>query len=106
MCCVLRWGTWTDRRGATAPSPRRPARAGCSRRRGNSACAAPVDTSSPRATLRSFLANVGEAYERWRNRSGRAETLVPAQRALHTLDLRHVGEALIFEIGIDSALYL
>ncbi|MFO1036878.1 MAG: mechanosensitive ion channel family protein [Geminicoccaceae bacterium] len=66
----------------------------------------PADTSSPRATLRSFLANVGEAYERWRNRSGRAETLVPAQRALHTLDLRHVGEALIFEIGIDSALYL
>jgi MscS family membrane protein len=65
----------------------------------------PVDTSSPRATFLAFRDNLEKAYRSWLLREG-TETDAQARRALRTLDLRHVGEALLMEIGIADALYL
>jgi hypothetical protein len=66
----------------------------------------PVDTSSPRATFLAFLDNAEKAYRSWRLHAGAAETDAQVRRALRTLDLRQVGEALFYEIGIADALYL
>jgi MscS family membrane protein len=66
----------------------------------------PVDTSSPRATFLAFLDNTEKSYRSWLLRKDAAETDAQARRALRTLDLRYVGEALLFEIGIADALYL
>ena len=66
----------------------------------------PVDTSSPRATFLAFLENTERAYRSWRMHAGAAETDAQVRRALRTLDLRQVGEALFYAIGIADALYL
>ena len=66
----------------------------------------PVDTSSPRSTFLAFRENVEAAYRRWRLRESRQETEVEIRRALRTLDLSGVGDALLEEIGIGNALYL
>ncbi len=66
----------------------------------------PVDTSSPRATFLAFRDNTEIAYRSWLARAGAAQTDAQARRALRTLDLPDVGEALLFEIGIADALYL
>jgi MscS family membrane protein len=66
----------------------------------------PIDTSSPRATFLAFRDNLEQAYQRWRLREGGTGTLTPATRALRTLDLRGVGEALLVEVGLGEALYL
>ena len=65
----------------------------------------PVDTSSPRATFLAFRDPVEKAYRSWLSRE-RAEADAQGGRALRTLDLRHIGEALLREIGMDDALYL
>src|SRR5687767_118618 len=67
---------------------------------------APVDTSSPRGTFLAFRDNLEQAYRRWRLREGGAGTIIPATRALRTLDLRDVGDALLAEIGFGEAIYL
>lgn len=67
---------------------------------------APVDTSSPRATLQSFRANVERAYRSWRRHEDLNQTEGLAERVLRTLDLAHVGAALRAEVGVDDALYL
>ncbi len=46
------------------------------------------------------------AYRSWLSRAGAAQTDAQVRRALRTLDLPDVGEALLFEIGIADALYL
>ncbi len=66
----------------------------------------PVDTSSPRATFLAFRDNTEKAYRSWLLRAGAPETDAQVRRALRTLDLRQVGEALSYEIGIADALYL
>jgi hypothetical protein len=66
----------------------------------------PVDKSSPRATFAAFRDNTEKASRSWLLREVAAETDAQAKRALRTLDLRHVGEALLYEIGIADALYL
>ena len=66
----------------------------------------PVDTSSPRSTFLAFRENTEAAYRRWRLREGRMATEVEVRRALRTLDLSRIGEALLEEIGIGDALYL
>jgi hypothetical protein len=65
----------------------------------------PVDTSSPRATFFAFRDSIENAYRSWLLREG-AEADAQGRRALRTLDLRHVGEALLHEIGMADALYL
>ena len=65
----------------------------------------PVDTSSPRATFLAFRDHVEKAYRSWLSRE-RAGTDAEGRRALRTLDLRHIGEALLREIGLADALYL
>ncbi|MFO1048171.1 MAG: mechanosensitive ion channel [Geminicoccaceae bacterium] len=82
-----------------------PARYACSDEPAESPLA-PVDTSSPQATLHSFRANVERAYQGWRLHEGREHIENFAERVLRTLDLAHVGAALRTEIGIDDALYL
>lgn len=67
---------------------------------------APVDTSSPRATLQSFRANVEKAYQSWRRHDSVHRTEGLAERFLRTLDLTHIGAALRGEVGVDDALYL
>ena len=65
----------------------------------------PVDTSSPRATFLAFRDHVEKAYRSWLSRE-RAGTDAEGRRALRTLDLRDIGEALLREIGLADALYL
>jgi MscS family membrane protein len=65
----------------------------------------PVDTSSPRATFLAFRDNMEKAHRSWLLREG-AEADAQGRRVLRTLDLRHVGEALLQEIGMADALYL
>jgi MscS family membrane protein len=65
----------------------------------------PVDTSSPRATFLAFRENMEKAYRSWLLHEG-GEADAQGRRALRTLDLRHVGEALLHEIGMADALYL
>ena len=67
---------------------------------------APVDTSSPRATFTSFRENVEKAYRSWRLRENAGQIRTVARRALRTLDLDHIGEALREEVGVGEALYL
>ena len=78
--------------GGAAQSPRNPLE--------------PVDTSSPRATFLAFRDNTELAYRSWLAREGAAQTDAQIRRALRTLDLPDVGEALLFGIGIADALYL
>jgi MscS family membrane protein len=66
----------------------------------------PVDTSSPRATFQEFRDNLEEAYRQWRLRQGSMAPMQAARRALRTLDLGNVGDALADEIGLEAALYL
>jgi MscS family membrane protein len=66
----------------------------------------PIDTSSPRATFQEFRDNLENAYRQWRLRQGSMAPLQAARRALRTLDLGHVGDALADEIGLEAALYL
>ena len=66
----------------------------------------PVDTSSPRATFVAFRDNTETAYRSWLLREGVGQTDAQARRALRTLDLGQVGEALSYAIGIADALYL
>lgn len=66
----------------------------------------PVDTSSPRSTFLAFSENTEAAYRRWRLRESRHEAEVEVRRALRTLDLSRIGEALLAEVGIGNALYL
>ncbi len=66
----------------------------------------PVDTSSPRATFLAFNQYAEKAYRAWRLREGLTATETLINRALRTLDLAHVGDALLQEVGIADALYL
>jgi hypothetical protein len=66
----------------------------------------PVDTSSPRATFQEFRDNLEKAYRQWRLRQGSMAPMQAARRALRTLDLGNVGDALADEIGLEAALYL
>ena len=66
----------------------------------------PVDTSSPRATYGSFRQDVERAYRSWRLRENVSQTRALAERALRTMDLGNVGDALRQEVGVGDALYL
>lgn len=66
----------------------------------------PVDTSSPRATFLAFRDFTEKAYRAWRLREGVTETVAEGRHALRTLDLSHIGKALIEEVGVADALYL
>ncbi len=66
----------------------------------------PVDTSSPRATFLAFNHYAEKAYRAWRMREGIAATGAQVRRTLRTLDLAHIGKALLEEVGIADALYL
>lgn len=66
----------------------------------------PVDTSSPRATLEGFREYTEKAYNAWHLREVGSAALSQARNALHTIDLSHVGKALIEEVGVADALYL
>ena len=65
----------------------------------------PVDTSSPHATFLAFRNNMEKAYRSRPLREG-TETDAQAQTGAPYADLRHVGEALLMEIGVADALYL
>ncbi|WP_027135406.1 mechanosensitive ion channel family protein [Geminicoccus roseus] len=66
----------------------------------------PPDTSSPRATLQSFLDNFHEAVSDWY--VGESATLAeaPLARALGTMDLSHLPQANRRERGIELAFQL
>jgi MscS family membrane protein len=66
----------------------------------------PVDTSSPRATFQEFRDNLENAYRQWRLRQGSMAPMQMARRALRTLDLANIGDALVEEVGLGAALYL
>jgi MscS family membrane protein len=66
----------------------------------------PVDTSSPRATYESFREDVERAYRSWRLRENVSQTRALAERALRTMDLGGIGDALRQEIGVGDALFL
>jgi MscS family membrane protein len=73
----------------------------------------PLDTSSPRATLSSFLANVDEVWQIYRERywhspSAELEAHIfrIAARALRTLDLSEVAPSARTEVGYDTGTFL
>ncbi|WP_191058683.1 mechanosensitive ion channel family protein [Geminicoccus harenae] len=66
----------------------------------------PPDTSSPRATLQSFLHNFHEATRRWYHGETAALADVPLGRALSTLDLSGVPEANRAERSVELAFQL
>jgi MscS family membrane protein len=66
----------------------------------------PVDTSSPRATYESFREDVERAYRSWRLRENVSQTRALAERALRTMDLGGIGDALRQEVGVGDALFL
>ena len=67
---------------------------------------APVDTTSPRATLQSFREDIERTYRSWRLRENLGATTALGHRALRTLDLANVGQAIVEDIGIGAAFYL
>ena len=73
----------------------------------------PLDTSSPRATLSSFLAEVDQAWrvyrdEYWHAPSNELSTRINhiSARALRTLDLSQVAPSARVEVGYDGATFL
>jgi len=73
----------------------------------------PLDTSSPRATLSSFLDDVDRVWQvyrdqYWHSPSKELETLISqiAARALRTLDLSQVAPSARTEVGYDAATFL
>jgi MscS family membrane protein len=73
----------------------------------------PLDTSSPRATLGSFLAEVDQVWrvyrdQYWHAPSNELNTLIfqIAARALRTLDLSQVAPSARAEVGYDAATFL
>lgn len=66
----------------------------------------PVDTSSPRATFQELRDNLEVAYQQWRLRQGSRAPAQAARRAVRTLDLGNIGDALAEEIGLAAALLL
>lgn len=73
----------------------------------------PLDTSSPRATLSSFLADVDEVWQvyrdqYWHSPSAELNTRINqiAARALRTLDLSQVAPSARVEAGYDAGTFL
>ncbi|MGB5297539.1 MAG: mechanosensitive ion channel family protein [Thiogranum sp.] len=73
----------------------------------------PVDTSSPRATLDTFRTNINGVWtifggEYWESPSYKllSQAMVPALRALKTLDLSQTSPTTRIEVGYDAATYL
>lgn len=70
----------------------------------------PPDTSSPRATMRSFINSLYGGYRAYLDqglhRHGAMEMDVYRRRALGCLDLSEVPPALVDDVGIESALLL
>ncbi len=73
----------------------------------------PLDTSSPRATLNSFLTNVDEVWRIYRDRywhspSAELEAHIfqVAAKALRTLDLSQVAPSARVEVGYDTGTFL
>ena len=64
------------------------------------------DTSSPRATLRSFITALEEAYEIAGESDRRRETLEPLNRAVMCLDLSEVPPYLVPTTGPETAMML
>ncbi len=66
---------------------------------------APPDTSSPRATLKTFLDNMNNGLQTYRA-GHRQEAVALAQRAARCLNLEKEPQALRFVMGFYSSLYL
>lgn len=66
---------------------------------------APPDTSSPRATLKTFLANMNDAVRAYKA-GGRDEAIALAKRAAWCLDLEKEPPALRYVLGFYATLYL
>ena len=69
-----------------------------------------ADTSSPRATLETFLRGVDEVYRRFRGEgrsfSSEAERRAAAGRILRCLDLSQVPASVSQSVGAETAAYL
>jgi MscS family membrane protein len=66
----------------------------------------PPETTSPRDTLRSFLAHANEAIQQWRAEDGDGLTNPAALRALRCLDLSGLPPAVREELGVEKMLLL
>ena len=74
---------------------------------------APTDTSSPRATLTSFIDNIEEAFRRFQRgeqypsrRKWHQGVLQSIDKTLQCLDLSQVAPALVRDKGVESAVFL
>lgn len=65
-----------------------------------------IDTSSPQATLRAFLAALEEAYQIAGESDRQCDTLEPLDRAVMTLDLSEVPPYLAPTLGPEAAMML
>lgn len=66
----------------------------------------PADTSSPRATLRSFDESITAAMRAWRDDRPLPEMIGPGRRALETIDFSQLPERGRFAREIETALLL
>jgi len=66
----------------------------------------PVDTSSPRATLASFLGEMNEAIDLYRKGGDRAAARLEVADAVRCLDLSEVPPTIVDTVGFETALRL
>ncbi|MBW2481178.1 MAG: mechanosensitive ion channel family protein, partial [Deltaproteobacteria bacterium] len=67
----------------------------------------PVNTSGPRATLRTFMTNADKAFAEFKQSGYRTkEALKYIQRAAGTLNMSHIPSALHEDVGFESTLQL
>ncbi|MEX1350606.1 MAG: mechanosensitive ion channel family protein [Desulfobacterales bacterium] len=67
----------------------------------------PVNTSGPRATLRTFMTNADKAFAEFKQSGYRTkEALKYIQRAASTLDMSHTPSVLHEDVGFESTLQL
>jgi hypothetical protein len=66
----------------------------------------PVDTSGPRAAFQELRDNLEQAFRQWRLHQGSTAPTQAARRAVRTLDLGSIGDALAEEVGLAAALFL
>ncbi|MGD9071270.1 MAG: hypothetical protein PVI69_05855, partial [Desulfobacterales bacterium] len=67
----------------------------------------PVNTSGPRATLRTFMSNAKNAFAEFKQSGYRTKkALRYIQRAANTLDMSHIPSTLYKDVGFESTLRL
>ena len=66
----------------------------------------PPDTSSPRATMKTFMDNMNRVYQRHLVKDYTEAIFVDLDRAVRCLDLSEIAPNVVQDVGLESALLL